>query len=162
MANFYKGKNSIVKRANQICTLCAANVVTICFSICGQMYVFGDETIINAFEEETTIAPQCTLKCTAHKPPRYFKLQNWTNKNNISASSSSASSFHMEKGQKKCVKSPINPPTNMDEFSDKLIVPQIEQLEEKMEEFKEIMAQQYLFLRTQLNVTESSAMQKID
>nr|GMD63348.1 MADS-box transcription factor 18-like [Ipomoea batatas] len=109
---------------------------------------------------ETHVAPQCTLECTAHKPPRFFKIRNWRNKNN-SASSSSASSYHKEKEQKKGVKSFINPPANIDEFSDRLIVPQLEQLEEKMEEFRDIMAQQYVFLSTQLNVLESSAIQKI-
>ncbi|XP_031111899.1 uncharacterized protein LOC116015870 [Ipomoea triloba] len=160
MANFCKVRNAIAKRVNQISTLCAANFVTIWFSIGGQMYVSGDETIVNAFEAETNVAPQCTLECTAHKPPRFFKIRNWRNKNN-SASSSSASSYHKEKEQKKGVKSFINPPANMDEFSDRLIVPQLEQLEEKMEEFRDIMAQQYVFLSTQLNVLESSAIQKI-
>ncbi|XP_019191276.1 PREDICTED: agamous-like MADS-box protein AGL1 [Ipomoea nil] len=157
MEYFCKARNAIIKRANQISTLCATNVVIICFSICGQMFVSGDESIINAFEEETVVAPQCTFTCTNHKSPGFFKLKRWRNKNNNSCSSSSVSSRRKEKNG---VKSPINPPVNMYEFSDKLNLPQIEQLEEKMKGFKEIIAQQYLFLSAQQNVLESSTMQK--
>nr|GLL29906.1 agamous-like MADS-box protein AGL1 [Ipomoea trifida] len=44
MENFCKEQNAIMKRVSQISTLCAANVVMICFSICSQMsWDFGSE-----------------------------------------------------------------------------------------------------------------------
>ncbi|RAL54606.1 hypothetical protein DM860_001734 [Cuscuta australis] len=131
IAKYWRQQNAIVKRAKEICTLCASQFAIIILSIGGPIFTFGDETLIDLFEEHNDgVAPHgCTFNCTIHKSPKIFKLQSW-NKNNNNTKSSlplvQLPSTNEENGGQ-----------NFDGFLEKLNLAQLQQLGEKMDGFRE-------------------------
>ncbi|CAH9104992.1 unnamed protein product [Cuscuta europaea] len=125
VAKFGRHRNAIVKRAKEICTLCASNVLIIIFSLGGQMFTFGDETIIDRYEEQNGASHECTSKCTIHKNPRIFKLQSWKNKKAKPPSMLEPSNLQND---------------SFDAFIEKLNLPQLQQLGEKMDGFRKNLA----------------------